>query len=758
MKSIVSLIMLVSLFSATLLGQKYREIQLPFKMEDFSVEKDVKGQVFLKSSKYDIVYKPDSLSPALPYVGVNILVGPSESYESVDVHYTDDIVADEVVLTCNPRYVIATSLGGSSSASNQCIYESRMYPGHNVEYVGSSVMKGYKIMSFLVAPFRYDMKERKLIFNSSSVLQLMTNGGGSKGVRLEESEEQSIKALVINGSEISTLYEKSVETHTRSIPNAPNIKYLIITNELLKTTFQVLADWKTKKGVPTEVITTEDISIDYSGSTLQSKIKSALKNYYDNSTAGFKYALLGGDVSIVPTTICYATYDGLVRNMPTDLYYACFDTMDWDSNGNGIIGEVSDSVDFVPEIYVSRAPVMSVTDAESFVNRVISYESNPVWTGNAEKILMGGAMRQTYYNTNMGVLSDSHWQSYNLYKNYVMPYWTGDMVEFFDTHTDFPGDASYEYSSSNLQSQLGQGYGFVHIMSHGNPYVWAMEDSNDIYSVVNASSLDNQGETIVVTSSCLTNAFDSVTTCLSESFIRNPDSGILAYVGCSREGWGVSESFNVGPSNLFDGAIFRKIFTLRENNFARSVAEGKNGLAPYCYTYDFPYRWILFGLNPLGDPEMPIFTSTPLTFDNVSITSNNLGLEINASIDSCRICIMGQGNPYYLCLENVTSVSAGDLTSGDYNVCVTKPGYKPYNSVVHISGAGSNVYVQNTTFNSDAVFIAPNVIIGSDVNPSETQGPVSVESGASVRINASQSVRIMNGFKVKLGGVFEITN
>jgi hypothetical protein len=35
-------------------------------------------------------------------------------------------------------------------------------------------------------------------------------------------------------------------------------------------------------------------------------------------------------------------------------------------------------------------------------------------------------------------------------------------------------------------SQLDNGYGFVHIMTHGNPYVMRMEPSNDYYSIYNA--------------------------------------------------------------------------------------------------------------------------------------------------------------------------------------------------------------------------------------------------------------------------------
>ena len=567
--------------------------------------------------------------------------------------------------------------------------------------------------------------------------------------------ENTVKEMVVNANETESLYTRTSDKSAQ-LPSAFSAyQYIIVTNASLKPTFQLLADWKTQKGVPALVLTTEQISAYYSGTTLQAKIKNALKSYYESTNGELSYVLLGGDVGIVPTQICYAKYDSEVRNMPTDLYYACFDTMNWDTNGNGIYGEISDNVDLLPEIYVSRASVNSTSQAEVFVNRIISYESNPSWGNNSKKMLMAGAKRQTVYNTNMGIMSDSQWHSYKLYNDYIHPYWEeGTRVDFFDTHTDFPGDSTYQFSSAHLQDQLENGYGFVHIMTHGNPYVWQMESSNDMYSINDAGSLDNQGESIIVTTACLTNAFDSVATCLSESFMRNNDSGVLAYVGCSREGWGVPESFNLGPSNNFSAAIMRNFFTKENNNFARCVMDGQSLLLSSCYTYDTPYRWLLFGINAMGDPEMPIYKANPNLFSNVSLVYKYNGLFLNTNVDSCHIYITGRDNPCYLNFDDVSSISGYALQPGEYNVCVTKRGYVPYCQTLCVS---QDIYLQNETFNSYVEIAGSNVNIGSDVDPTATQGPVVIENGGHVIIHFQNGVYIKNNFEVKAGANFEIT-
>ena len=132
--------------------------------------------------------------------------------------------------------------------------------------------------------------------------------------------------------------------------------------------FQPLADWKTQKGVPATIVTTDWIYNNggYSGSHVE-KIRSFVQDAYN--TWGTTYVLLGGDIDVVPcknTTFLSVDPDPV----PNDAYYADFDG------------------DWVCELNVGRASVTGPGNGTgqigTFVNKVLTYETNPPLTNYAK--------------------------------------------------------------------------------------------------------------------------------------------------------------------------------------------------------------------------------------------------------------------------------------------------------------------------------------------------------------------------------------
>ena len=72
----------------------------------------------------------------------------------------------------------------------------------------------------------------------------------------------------VNGVTICREGNRSVTPMSLSVMEEVVPDYLIITNEALKPAFQKLADWKTAKGVPAIIKTTEEIMNEYPGSDL----------------------------------------------------------------------------------------------------------------------------------------------------------------------------------------------------------------------------------------------------------------------------------------------------------------------------------------------------------------------------------------------------------------------------------------------------------------------------------------------------------
>ena len=754
--------------SVICVGQKVRNISLHYNAEDFSIGLNSAGQLTINSTKHIISFKSNTQLPALPYIGVNVLVAPSEEYVGYSLSGYDTLIREGIDIAHNPVGVPSNVPINTLQTNDSTPYQAGVYPTRYIEYAGSSKMGGYKILSFLICPFKYDATNKHLFFISDFVLTLSTRGEPTGGISGRMAGE--VEKMVINNYEIDSLYNKKKTLDNKSYEDRSSqmYEYIIVTNEALKPTFQKLADWKTQKGVLTKILTVEEISSGYSGNSLQAKIKNALKYYYDNTQHALTYVLLGGDTNIVPALLCYgrywyydystnpATLVNYYTNAPTDLYYGCFDTMEWDNDCDGVYGEIEDYVDILPEIFISRVSVDNESHATTFVNRVISYESNPNWNNYTSKALMVGSKTyENYYDAAIcDSVSDSHYKSDWLYDSYIDPYWNGigTKVRFYDTGTDFSGGANYQVNPSNLQTQLSKGYGFVHVMTHGEDMSWSLENST-FYSNNEAFDLNNPGPTIILTSACHTNAFQWGSYCLSEALLRNANSGILAYVGSSHYGWYQNHIDSLGPSNKLNGEIFKRIFSNSNNNYGRIVAEAKNVFKPYCYGYNFMYRWLLFFVNPMGDPEMPIFTTTPQSFSNIVVSNSGGVISVNTNVSDCRICITGRNNnTTFLVGKDTSTLSSSVLTNGEYNVCVTKPGYIPYNVRI---GINQDVYIQNETFATNVGIIAPNVKIGKDVNTTATQGPVTIENGK-MNIKLQNEVLIKNNFEVKLGAVLEI--
>lgn len=730
-------------------GQRVRQVSLDATYSDFSLKPEKEGWFIVITDRRDFVYTTEDTDPALPYMMVNVLVGANETYAGCVLQYTDSLVTQNIYIAHNPQAIPASMSATEIGHEGMSDYRETEYPVENVVYRGTHISDGYRVLSFLVCPFKYDVTNKVLYFKRQLTLEVSTVTDSHRQTRQNVGWNMRgiVRDMVINGDEIDSLYP--CVGNSRSANTDDSYRYLILTNENLRPAFEKLAEWKTMKGVRSKVITVENICSPNTGFTSQEMIKMALNDYYDGSHTGLEYVLLGGDTNIVPAQMCYIKNGNKTDTTPTDLYYACLDDISWDGNGNSVYGEVEDSCDISPEIFVTRIPVRNVSDASAFVNRVIEYERNPkegFWHNN---ILMGGCMVDTCYTINGVYMSDTQYKSEKTYNDYIAPNWTGTRVRFYDTATDIPSDSVYAFNAVHLQEQLSSGYNFVDIETHGNDRVWNTDSIS--YRHTDAASLTNNGYTIIFTTACNTNSFDRYDPCLSESFMRNHQGGILAYVGCSREGWYLRNMVPQNPSNIINEDIYDILFSGLESNFGKAVSRGKDHNIGMCDEDGF-FRWLLFGVNPLGDPEMPVFISEPLTFDNVEVSFANGEVRANSNVSGCTFCIMDKtDNDVYYVRENASTAAVRNL-DGVYQICITKPGYIPY-----IAIAGSGVYIQNETFDYPVHVISSNkTYIGTNVTNQQPTGNVEIKNRGSMVVKKKNGVTIENGFSVELGSTFEI--
>jgi len=122
--------------------------------------------------------------------------------------------------------------------------------------------------------------------------------------------------------------------------------YVIITAPQYLDAVAPLADWKTRKGWPVVVVTT-----DVTGTT-NAAIRGWLQSAYDTWTQPPEYVLLVGDVDRIPAW----NFSGNV----TDLPYALLDGDDW-----------------LPDLMLGRFSVANQTECNVMVAKTVHYEQSP---------------------------------------------------------------------------------------------------------------------------------------------------------------------------------------------------------------------------------------------------------------------------------------------------------------------------------------------------------------------------------------------
>lgn len=714
---VISILLLLQQASA----DNVKTINITYDIEDFTLAYDSSGSLNISSQKKVIYFDENPSEPALPLISANILLPNGYTYSDIAITKVETLVLGNVMLPANPLPVI-TSDSFSMPTTSVTAYENKTYPSTCVTYVGTNVIDGCAISHFLISPFKYDAENKDLYFIENITLNIILKPiEQANSYHKNKNMRSAVKRLVINSEELDSISANDIPT------DSCNIDYAVITSAELASSFSQLKEWKITKGIRTEIYTTDEIAKNYKGESLQMAIKSFLYDLY--ASRGLKYAMLGGDDTIVPARGCY----GLVsknedKTIPTDLYYACFDgDFSWDGNGNGIYGESTDGINMYPSIFVTRIPVRTTKDVASFTTKLLTYEKEPTKNGWNNEMLTAGTKLWNYYSQK----SDAELKGDNLYNNIIAEKWNGKRIKFYDTYTDFSEEKDYDLNTVNLQTQLSHGYAFVEMITHGSPIAWGLE-AGDLYSKTDALDLTNNNSTIITTNACLTNAFDNADEpCLSEAFIRNGNNGVIAYLGCSRYGWG-SYGGSLGASMQYEAQFYNNVFAKTGNiRFGVATAEAKMAHLNMCNSYG-SMRWVQFGLNPIGDPEMPIFTTTPIRFSSAKIKYDVNNIYIDTGVGGCNICVMSindKGKSFYDVREDTQKETFTNIQT-DVSICITKQNYIPKIDTLKY------VLIQNETVGNDANYDANIIKMGTSVTSSKKNGAVIIE-GKDINLKAN---------------------
>jgi hypothetical protein len=367
------------------------------------------GGAVVQVSGYSYHTLIDEGLPALPYRIVSFILPQGEAVEHVEFTVGDAVVLreDVRVKSAPPAINNDGALGQSSPLVENT---GDRFPGVDGKYLGTGYLHGYAIASVAVFPLSTENSRLTLTpvitievttEPATPEIDVVTRQRHRDGFRSKV--ESQLASYVVNADFVDGYHLGDTRVETKpggfqptSFPSLEGsaVDYVIITNDSLAAAYQTLADWKTDKGVPTVIRTTEWIEANYrNGSDLPETIRNFIKDAY--AKWGITYVLIGGDVEQVPVRLaqsCFSSSDGF--DLPVDLYYACLDG-DWNADHDPIFGEMpggqcpgdDDQVDLYAEVYVGRLPSRSPADVNLITSKIISYET-PYDTSFTNKILL----------------------------------------------------------------------------------------------------------------------------------------------------------------------------------------------------------------------------------------------------------------------------------------------------------------------------------------------------------------------------------
>lgn len=674
-------------------------------------------------------------APNLPYCVKTFLV-PVGVQPSVQIHSVNKelLKSDILVYPAQPQ-VIISSVPEWVEPDSRIYNSSDPYPGNYAEIISDREDFGYHLVTVKFSPLEYVPNMRKLYlcdisfsltYSSTSPSSASQFSVNSQSGYLNELDKEYIRSIIDNKEALDGVVPdiKSIvpKTHSdnpvlRSATTAAISEvlpeYLIITNNELKETFQELADWKIKKGIPTIIETVENIAVSQAGSDLQEKIRNYL--IYIKKSYGSLFVLLGGDTNIIPARLKKPRAEK--GGVAVDFYYACVNGGNWNRNGNNLYFENNDfiSSDWGLTFKLGRAPVENKTETKTFVEKVINYEkanmninysyinnsmSAIAFLSNYDNYLYEDSRKiimTEYYSKipslNRWILCDHYNCNNNCGKNHV------------SVEKDESGNGE-ELNKSNFISALQNGgnsgldhFHLIYHMDHSSTTGMGTS-SLDKNEAIRSNDVDKLGNgnyyPIIISGGCF--PADITKDCIAEHFLNKMPGGAVAFLGNTDSGY--------KSEHIQFGGLLGELYKTSSNHTNRYDLSILHNKALMCKKFESDNC----ALHLLGDPEMQVWTSAPKTLSaSISPTSLSTGQKtITIAVsglpqnETARVCIRKADELYIV--DNIGNgqhtIDVLTQTAGTIDVTLTAHNYRPVERSIQVSGIGN----QPTLAISDLVY------------------------------------------------------
>ena len=517
--------------------------------------------------------------------------------------------------------------------NKQSYQANQAFPSELVRLVSDASVRGHRVIGFEISPLQYNPSLGSIVAYSDLQITIQLEGVVDK--YKETMKERRSNAFY--NSMLSAFVENFTPRPIRKdVPDG--IEYLIIAYDGFIDEVAPLAEWKTMKGLTTEVVAMGTIG------TTSTALQNFLQTRYD-ADDDLTYVLLVGDEDQVPT------HD--VGYNVSDLEYSCLD-----------------GTDIYPDVTLGRISVETEAQCTTVINKIVNYERTPVAGDWYDKALVA-ALLQDYndYNcradrwffetatTIMHYLDDeTPMTTYNAYvtDNYnctSYQYRSDDYPHRFSHPSTIPSADTDLLVSGSAGTQavidaINGGVSIVQHRDHGGETGWGDPDfdTGDIANLTNGDKLP-----VVFSLNCLTGTFDHYSPCFAEAFIRKENGGALGVMAASASSYS-------GYNDLIAHGMFDCFWDDYDTDSGSNVYSHSwrpcEAMNYGKYYMDYWYssgslidtEWEIF--HWFGDPEMMMRNGTQIT-----PTINHLGaviigspsLTVNCSAEGALVAVTDNG-------------------------------------------------------------------------------------------------------------------
>jgi hypothetical protein len=517
----------------------------------------VNGETFysITSGKESVLLEAGN--PSLPHINRSIII-PDDARMSVRVlssEYRDFPMSPVVpskgnlLRTVDPKDVPYTF--GSVYAGSQ------PYPAELATGGDPYIMRDYRAMVVEAHPFQYLPDSKTLRVYTSLVVEVTNVGTSSVNVY---SRNRSEHGLV---PEFDRIYQRRFINYdyqtNRYLPLQESGDMLIITYDAFASTMQPFVDWKRQKGIKTRMVNVSTI-----GNT-SAAIKSFVQAYFDSTNLA--WLLLVGDAAQIATPTA--------SGGSSDPSYA------------KLLGG-----DSYPDIFVGRFSAENAAQAQTQVDRTLTYEKNLPTTDWLNKA--AGVASASGPGHNGG---EYDYQHMNVIRTDLLNYGYLVVDQIYD-----PGATAAMVSAS-----LNAGRSFVNYTGHGATTSWTTTgfSNSNIATLTNVNKLP-----FIVSVACVNGEFDGYT-CFAEGWLRatsggNPTGALAAYMSSVNQSWNPPMDAQDECTDLIINNLMNTFGGICFNGSAKMIdINGADGILMYD-------TWHIF-----GDPSVQLRTAPPATMEVV---------------------------------------------------------------------------------------------------------------------------------------------